>query len=73
MKLREKIARGQGTGWGLFIVPIATPELIQNYTPYVLAGALLFAGGDHGGSNGKGLTYANPIAAVFKALKVKLA
>src|SRR4030095_14056373 len=34
--------------------------------------ALLFAGGDHGGSNGKGLTYANPIAAVLKALKVKL-
>jgi len=39
----------------------------------MLAAALLFAGGDHGGSNGKGLTYANPIAAVFKALKVKLA
>lgn len=35
--------------------------------------ALLFAGGDHGGSNGKGLTYANPISAVLKALKVKLA
>lgn len=37
------------------------------------AGALLFAGGDHGGSNGKGLTYGNPIGAVLKALKVKLA
>ncbi len=37
------------------------------------AGALLFAGGDHGGSNGKGLTYGNPIGAVFKALNVKLA
>jgi hypothetical protein len=37
------------------------------------AAALLFAGGDHGGSNGKGLTYANPIAAVLRALKVKLA
>jgi hypothetical protein len=37
------------------------------------AATLLFAGGDHGGSNGKGLTYANPIAAVLKALKVKLA
>lgn len=35
--------------------------------------ALLFAGGDHGGSNGKGLTYGNPIAAVTKALKVTLA
>jgi hypothetical protein len=37
------------------------------------AAALLFAGGDHGGSNGKGLTYANPIAAVLRALRVKLA
>jgi len=37
------------------------------------AAALLFAGGDHGGSNGKGLTYANPIGPVLKALKVKLA
>ena len=34
--------------------------------------ALLFAGGDHGGSNGKGLTYGNPIAAVMTALKVTL-
>ena len=39
----------------------------------LLAGALLFAGGDHGGSNGKGLTYANPIGVVLAALKVKLA
>lgn len=37
------------------------------------AAALLFAGGDHGGRNGKGLTYGNPIAAVLSALKVKLA
>ena len=35
--------------------------------------ALLFAGGDSGGSNGMGLTYANPIRAVLKALKVDLA
>ena len=35
--------------------------------------ALLFAGGDHGGSNGKGLTYGNPFAAVTRALKVTLA
>lgn len=34
--------------------------------------ALLFAGGDHGGSNGKGLTYANPLGAVLKALGVHL-
>jgi hypothetical protein len=34
--------------------------------------ALLFAGGDQGGTNGKGLTYANPIQTVFDALKVDL-
>jgi hypothetical protein len=34
--------------------------------------ALLFAGGDEGGSNGKGLTYGNPIRAVLDALKVDL-
>jgi hypothetical protein len=37
------------------------------------AAALLFAGGDQGGSNGKGLTFANPITAVFAQLKVALA
>jgi hypothetical protein len=36
------------------------------------AAALLFAGSDHGGRNGKGLTYANPIQTVLSALKVKL-
>jgi hypothetical protein len=34
--------------------------------------ALLFAGGDMGGSNGMGLTYANPIRAVLDALRVDL-
>jgi hypothetical protein len=34
--------------------------------------ALLFAGGDHGGSNGKGLTYANPLRSVLDALKADL-
>ena len=33
---------------------------------------LLFAGGDVGGSNGKGLTYANPIETVLDALKMDL-
>lgn len=33
---------------------------------------LLFAGGDVGGSNGKGLTYANPIETVLDAVKVDL-
>ncbi len=35
--------------------------------------ALLFAGGDQGGTNGKGLTYANPIQTVLDTLKVDLA
>jgi hypothetical protein len=35
--------------------------------------ALLFAGSDQGGSNGQGLTYANPLGAVLDALKVELA
>jgi len=34
--------------------------------------ALLFAGGDSGGSNGLGLTYANPIQTVLKDLKATL-
>ena len=34
---------------------------------------LLFAGGDHGGTNGKGLTYANPLRTVLDALEVDLA
>ena len=35
--------------------------------------ALLFSGGDQGGTNGQGLTYASPIGAVLTALKVDLA
>lgn len=35
--------------------------------------ALLFAGGDQGGANGQGLTYANPLRAVLDALKMELA
>jgi hypothetical protein len=34
--------------------------------------ALLFAGGDQGGANGKGLTFANPIARVFDELGIDL-
>jgi len=37
------------------------------------AAALLFAGGDHGGSNDKGLTYGNPFQVVLSKLNVKLA
>ena len=39
----------------------------------MLAVALLFAGGDQGGSNGQGLTYANPFQTVLDTLKVDLA
>ena len=35
--------------------------------------ALLFAGSDQGGSNGKGLTYGNPIHRVLDTLKMELA
>ena len=37
-----------------------------------LAVGLLFAGGDTGGSNGQGLTFANPIGDVLDRLKVNL-
>jgi hypothetical protein len=37
-----------------------------------MAVALLFAGGDNGGTNGMGLTYGNPIHSVLDALKVDL-
>ena len=37
-----------------------------------LAVGLLFAGGDTGGSNGQGLTFANPIGEVLDRLKVDL-
>ena len=37
-----------------------------------MAGALLFAGSDQGGSNGKGLTYANPLGTVMERLKIEL-
>lgn len=36
------------------------------------AGALLFAGSDQGGTNGKGLTYANPLGTVMERLKIEL-
>jgi hypothetical protein len=35
--------------------------------------ALLFAGSDQGGTNGQGLTYANPIHTVLDKLKIELA
>ena len=41
-------------------------------TEDLMAVALLFAGGDSGGSNGMGLTYGNPIHSVLDALNVDL-
>ncbi len=38
-----------------------------------MGAALLFAGSDHGGRNGKGLTFANSLSLVLTALKVRLA
>jgi hypothetical protein len=37
-----------------------------------LAVGLLFAGTDSGGTNGQGVTFANPIGAVLDALKATL-
>jgi hypothetical protein len=42
-------------------------------TDDVEALGLLFAGGDHGGSNGLGLTYANPVDSVMQKLHISLA
>lgn len=36
------------------------------------AAALLFAGSDEGGSNGRGLTYGNPIEAVLSRMRLRL-
>lgn len=44
MKYINKRAGERGLGWGLLVVPVATPEVIQNYAPHVLALALLFSG-----------------------------
>jgi len=64
--------------WFVTIICIAIFALVAGVSLYPSSGrswifrgvgALLFAGGDHGGSNGKGLTYASPIDAVLKALK----
>ena len=38
-----------------------------------VSAALLFAGGDQGGSQGQGLTYASPIGPVYEALDLVLA
>ena len=56
-------AFSEGGDSGSLIVAAETREAI----------ALLFAGGDVGGSNGQGLTYANPLHTVLDKLKIDLA
>lgn len=60
----------EGNGTKAFSDGGDSGSLIVN--PNGLAVALLFAGTSDGGSNGRGLTYANPIHAVLDALKVEL-
>ena len=61
----------EGTGSDPFCEGGDSGSLIFNED--LQAVALLFAGGDSGGSNGMGLTYANPIRKVLDSLKVDLA
>jgi hypothetical protein len=60
----------EGTGTGPFSDGGDSGSLIVDADR--LAVALLFAGGDTGGSNGMGLTYGNPVHSVLDALKVDL-
>jgi hypothetical protein len=60
----------EGTGRTSFSDGGDSGSLIVNES--MQAVALLFAGGDQGGSNGLGLTYANPIQQVLAQLKATL-
>lgn len=60
----------EGTGRTAFSDGGDSGSLIVNES--MQAVALLFAGGDQGGSNGLGLTYANPIPRVLSELKATL-
>lgn len=60
----------EGAGQGPFSEGGDSGSLIVNEDR--LAVALLFAGGDQGGTNGQGLTFANPISQVFDDLGVEL-
>ncbi len=60
----------EGTGRSAFSDGGDSGSLIVNES--MEAVALLFAGGDQGGSNGLGLTYANPIRRVLSDLKATL-
>lgn len=60
----------EGAGAGLFCDGGDSGSLIVDGDCRAIA--LLFAGSDQGGANGRGLTYGNPIRAVLDALKVDL-
>lgn len=60
----------EGEGTGPFSAAGDSGSMIVDDAMH--ATALLFAGSDHGGSNGAGLTFANPFRTVLKKLSVKL-
>lgn len=60
----------EGTGRTSFSDGGDSGSLIVNESMHAVA--LLFAGGDQGGTNGLGLTYANPIQRVLRDLKATL-
>lgn len=61
----------ESTGAGPFSLGGDSGSLIMGED--LRAVGLLFAGSDQGGSNGQGLTYANPIHGVLEALAIELA
>ncbi len=61
----------EGAGSGPFSLGGDSGSLIFSSGDYAGV-ALLFAGSDQGGSNGKGLTYANPLTTVLRRLRCEL-
>ena len=53
-------------------IPDAVGDPLKSAAEGLEGIALLFAGGDQGGSNGLGLTYGNPLNTVLKKLRVTL-
>lgn len=60
----------ESTGQGPFSDGGDSGSLVVDGDLYAVG--LLFAGSDQGGSNGQGLTYANPVTKVLDALKIDL-
>lgn len=61
----------EGAGSGPFSLGGDSGSLIFSSGDHMGLG-LLFAGSDQGGSNGKGLTYANPLTTVLRRLRCEL-